>query len=52
MRPIFARHRAPGYLPFFRYLLRDTLAFHRQGYGWRMSITAAVDYWRFDRSLS
>ncbi len=41
-------YRAPGRLPFLRYLVRDLIAFRRQGYGWRMSWRSALDYWRFD----
>ena len=46
-----SRYRAPGYLPFLRYLIRDLFAFRRQGYGWRMAWDGALGYWRFDRSV-
>lgn len=47
----YRRYRPPGYLPFFRLLFRDLLAFRRQGYSWRMAWSGARDYWRFDRNL-
>lgn len=45
------QYRRPDYLPFARHFFGDVTAFRRQGYGWRMSVTAALDYWRFDRSI-
>lgn len=46
-----AKYRRRDYLPFARHFFGDVISFRRQGWGWRLSIVSALDYWRFDRSI-